>query len=123
MMRLHVVYDRSGRILAAAQVGRATPERNAEGAYLHATDRYRSAVDADEPVPLPEAGRGQYAAQVTLPADASDLGAEGVFSRFVVKGKGERATLAARSAPRSSRKAKRAKGADVPRQRGKKRRG
>jgi hypothetical protein len=73
---LHVLYDRSGRILAAVQLD----------------DRSGSRA----PLPRPAAQRGQLTADLRVPAEARQKDLVAVCAEYIVRGKGERATLVAR---------------------------
>ena len=76
-MTLHVIHDRRGRILAAAAVPDAAPER-------------------EVPTPLPFARSGERLARISIPhLQASELAA--LLERHRVKGTGARAALVASS--------------------------
>jgi hypothetical protein len=71
-MNLHVLYDRSGKILAAVEL-----RSNAEDAYL----------------PRPVAQRGQRTADVAVPDEFRHLSFLEVCTRLAVRTKGNTATL------------------------------
>ena len=76
---LYVLFDRSGRILAAtAQDSEPLPNRDAV------------------PPPRPAAERGQFTAVVRVPVDAQEKDLVAIGSDYIVKGLGNRATLVAR---------------------------
>jgi hypothetical protein len=85
-MDLHVLYDRSGKILAAVRL-----------------DSEPGTVS-----PRPVARAGQSTADLKLPASFSHLNFLQVCTQLVVEGRGDRTTLAMRSAgkqrPRADRK-------------------
>jgi hypothetical protein len=74
-MHLHVLYDRSGRILAAVQID----------------DRSREGV----PLPRPVAQRGQFTAEVQIPSEAAQQDLVAICDKYLVKGRGERVSLVA----------------------------
>jgi hypothetical protein len=76
---LHVVYDRSGTIIALAPVGE------------------RSVSSSGVPLPRPIAERGQFAATVPLPEDAREKDATAISTAYIVKGRGESARLVLRT--------------------------
>jgi hypothetical protein len=78
---LYVLFDRSGRILAATAQD-SEPLAN------------RDAV----PPPRPAAERGQFTAVVRVPADAQEKDLVAIGGDYIVKGRGDRATLVARGA-------------------------
>jgi len=84
-MTLHVIHDRSGRILAAAAVPSAAP-----GAR-------------DVPIPLPFARAGQRLARISMPSmHPSEFAA--MLEGHRVSGTGERAALVASKETKSRRK-------------------
>ena len=86
---LYVLFDRSGRILAAtAQESKPVTDRDAV------------------PPPRPAAERGQFTAVVRVPTGAQEKDLVAIGSDYIVKGRGDRATLVARkAAPRATRRA------------------
>jgi hypothetical protein len=81
-MRLHVLYDRSGTILAAVQLD---DEKGGE---------------QQVPPLRPLAQRGQFTADFVLPSDFRHLSFFEVCTQLKVAGRGERATLIAKPASR-----------------------
>jgi hypothetical protein len=80
---LHVLYDRSGRILAAVQID----------------DRSREGV----PLPRPVAQRGQFTADVQIPSEAAQQDLVSICDKYFVRGRGERASLVAGKGKRKTR--------------------
>ena len=76
---LHVLYDRSGMIIALAPIGE--PSVSSSGV----------------PLPRPIAERGQFAATVPLPEDAREKDATAIGTAYTVKGRGENARLVRRT--------------------------
>ena len=84
-MTLHVIHDRAGRILAAAAVPNAAPERD------------------DVPTPLPFARAGQRLARITMPnVEPTELAA--LLERHRVSGSADRARLVAMKPAKARRK-------------------
>src|SRR5262245_7194351 len=79
-MDLHVLFDRSGKILAAVDL------------------RREQASDA-VPLPRPVAQRGQRTADVAVPDEFRGLDFLEICTRLAVQVKGDRATLVARKKP------------------------
>ena len=84
--RLHVLYDRSGRIVAAVQID----------------DWSREGV----PLPRPVAQRGQFTADVQIPSEATSQDLVSICDKYFVKGRGERASLVAGKGKRKARSPK-----------------
>jgi hypothetical protein len=82
-MQIRALYDNQGRILAAA--------------HLDSPKTAGSTV----PVPQPQAKRGQRVGTFTVPEEHRHFGFPQVCVELMVKGKGERATLALK--PREGR--------------------
>jgi hypothetical protein len=97
-MELHVLYNRSGKILAAVPLEEDSSDRTRNG-------------NRRLPALRPEPGPGQYTANVKVPHDCAHLSFFEVCTQLVVEGRGERATLGPRKASQrpaaKSRKARR----------------
>ena len=80
-MKLHVLFDRSGTILAAVLL-----------------DDEDARVTKPRPVPQ----RGQFIADVTVPAQYGEMSLFGVCTRMKVRGRGKRAELVAAPAAKGA---------------------